>query len=760
VQSLQKLGFETVIINNNPETVSTDFDTADRLYFEPLTSEDVDSILQLEKPMGVVCAFGGQTAIKLAKFLHDNNYPIMGTQFEGIDRAEDRDRFDELLEKVQVKRPEGTTVMTTEEAVKVGNELGYPVLVRPSYVLGGQNMAIANNDDEMREFMAVILAGGVENPVLVDKYLMGTEIEVDAICDGTDILIPGIMEHIERTGVHSGDSIAVYPAINVDDDMIEKIVGATRRISAELNIIGIVNIQYLIHDNELYVIEVNPRASRTVPYISKVTGVPVAELCTRCMIGEKLRDMNYGTELYPTAPYYAVKVPVFSFQKLHGVDTQLGPEMKSTGEALGIGKTLEEALYKGLLAAGFKMHSSGGVLFTVRSQDKPEIPDIAKKFASLGFKLFATEGNAKVLRAAGLTVTEVAKMQENPDNNTATLIDSGAVQYVISTSAKGRDPERNSVKIRLLSTKLGVPCLTSIDTADALANSLRSRYSENNTELVNITEMRTAKQKLNFTKLQTCGNGYLYFNCFHQKVESPESLAIALCDKHHGVGADGVALIMPSDVADAKMRMFNLDGSEGQVCGNGLRCVAKHLFDQGYVTKKDMNIETIGGIRRVRAQTKEGMVSSATVDMGPAEFSRESVAVQGEQFDINRVSLGNQYCVLFHNESPESIDVARIGPMLEHATDLFPERTNVAFAQVVDGKTVNLRVWERGQGETLSCGTGACAAVVAAVENNLCAKDTDIRVKLPGGEMAVKYTDGAVYLSGDAVKVFDGTLEI
>jgi len=760
VHSLQKLGFETVIINNNPETVSTDFDTADRLYFEPLTPEDVDAILRIEQPVGVVCAFGGQTAIKLAKFLHENGYPIMGTSFDGIDSAEDRERFDALLEKVGVKRPEGATVMTTEEAIAAANKLGYPVLVRPSYVLGGLNMSIAYDDGEMREFMAVILAGGVENPILVDKYLMGTEIEVDAICDGKDILIPGIMEHIERTGVHSGDSIAVYPAIHVDDEMVDQIIEATKRISNKLGIKGIVNIQYIIYHGDLYVIEVNPRASRTVPYISKVTGVPVVELCTRCTIGESLESMGYGIGLYPSSPYVAVKVPVFSFEKLHGVDTQLGPEMKSTGEALGIGKTLEEALFKGLLAAGFKMEHTGGVLITVRSQDKPEIPDLAKKFARLGFKLYATEGNAKVLRATGLEVTEVSKIHEG-ENNTATLIESGAVQYVISTSAKGRDPVRDSVKIRTLSTRLGIPCLTSIDTANALADSLRSRYSEINTELVNITSMRTKRQKLVFTKMQTCGNDHIYFNCFNQQVESPESLAIALSDRHYGVGGDGVVIITPSDVADARVRVYNLDGSEGFVCGNGIRCAAKNLYDKGFVTKRDMDIETPDGVKRVRVHTKEGRVSTVSVEMGRpgGRIVNTGVTVKGERFDLSCVDIGS-YAVLFFEESPDFVEVGHIGPLLECALEPFPDRANIGFAQAVDRHTLKLRVWERGSGETLSCGTGACAAVAAAVENDLCPKGEEIRVQLPGGDLYVRVTDETVYLIGDCVTVFEGTLEI
>ncbi|MDR0531904.1 MAG: carbamoyl-phosphate synthase large subunit [Oscillospiraceae bacterium] len=773
VRSLQKLGYEAIIINNNPETVSTDFDTADRLYFEALTPEDVDAILKMEQPVGVVAAFGGQTAIKLAKFLHENHYPILGTNFEGIDRAEDRELFDELLEKVQVKRPAGQTVMTTEEALRAANDLGYPVLVRPSYVLGGQNMSIANSDDELCEFMEIILAGGVENPVLVDKYLMGTEIEVDAICDGKEILIPGIMEHIERTGVHSGDSIAVYPAVHVDDDMIEMIIGATKRISLELGIKGIVNIQYIIYHGALYVIEVNPRASRTVPYISKVTGVPVVELCTRAMTGETLESMGYGTGLYPSSPYIAVKVPVFSFEKLHGVDTQLGPEMKSTGEALGIGKTLEEALFKGLTAAGFSMSRSGGVLITVRKQDKPEIPDLAKKFSLLGFRLYATEGNAEVLRGAGLEVTSVAKIHEG-ENNTAALIESGAVQYVISTSAKGRDPMRDSVKIRTLSTRLGIPCLTSIDTANALADSLRSRYSEINTELVNITRLRTKKQRLSFTKMQSCGNDYIYFNCFKQMVESPESLAIALSDRHYGVGGDGVILIAPSDCADAQMRMFNLDGSEGLMCGNGIRCVAKYLFDNDLAPKKEMTIETRGGVKHLRLHTKEGKVHSVSVDMGAVEFHPAALPVNlpgekivnmpvrsgGQSFRITCVSMGNPHCVLFFDHNPDGVDVERIGPLLEHDTELFPERVNVSFAQVIDRHTIALRVWERGSGETMACGTGACAAVVAAVENGFCPKGQDVRVQLPGGDLWVKYVGETAYLSGDCVKVFDGTLEI
>ena len=359
VWALKEKGYDVVIVNNNPETVSTDFDTADRLYFEPLTDEDVMNIIRVEKPCGVVVAFGGQTAIKLTKHLAANGVNVMGTPPDSIDAAEDRERFDELLELHGIKRPQGFTVMTCEEALSVANEIGYPVLMRPSYVLGGQNMIIAFSDEDIKEYMAIILAQEIENPILIDKYLMGTELEIDAICDGEDILIPGIMEHIERTGVHSGDSIAVYPAWNVSDELIERIIDCSKKLAVSLKTMGLVNIQYLINEGELYVIEVNPRSSRTIPYISKVTGVPMVDLATRCMLGEKLSDMGYGTGLYKNSPYVAVKVPVFSFEKLIDVDNHLGPEMKSTGEVLAVASSLEEALHKGLISAGYKLNVEG-----------------------------------------------------------------------------------------------------------------------------------------------------------------------------------------------------------------------------------------------------------------------------------------------------------------------------------------------------------------------------------------------------------------
>lgn len=416
VAALQNIGYDVIIINNNPETVSTDFDISDRLYFEPLNDEDVLNIIDLEKPEGVVIAFGGQTAIKLTKALSENGINIIGSSADTIDMAEDRERFDELLENLNIKRPKGYTVMTEDEAIKAANALTYPVLMRPSYVLGGQNMIIANCDEDIHEYMKIILRTKQDNPVLIDKYLSGIEVEVDAICDGDDILIPGIMEHIERTGIHSGDSIAVYPAPHIDDNTKHLIYKTTEKLCVGLHAIGLINLQYIIKGEELYVIEVNPRASRTVPYLSKVTGVPMCDLATEVSLGKKLRNLGYGTGIFRTSPYTAVKVPVFSFEKLTDVDTQLGPEMKSTGEVLGIGNTLEEALYKGLIASGCKMRKHGGVFISVRNMDKPEIADIAKKFATLGFKLYATDGTATVLESVGLEVEHVHKIHENSVN--------------------------------------------------------------------------------------------------------------------------------------------------------------------------------------------------------------------------------------------------------------------------------------------------------------------------------------------------------
>ena len=473
-----KEGWETVIINNNPETVSTDFDIADKLYFEPLTAEDVESIVNIEKPDGAVVQFGGQTAIKLTEALMKMGVPILGTKAEDVDAAEDRELFDEILEKTHIPRAAGGTVFTAEEAKEVANRLGYPVLVRPSYVLGGQGMKIAFNDEEIEEFIGIINRIAQDHPILVDKYLQGKEIEVDAVCDGTDILIPGIMEHIERTGVHSGDSISVYPAPTISDKVKDTIVEYTKRLAQALHVVGLINIQFIAMNEEVYVIEVNPRSSRTVPYISKVTGIPIVDLATKVIIGNTIRGLGYEPGLAPVADYIAIKMPVFSFEKLRGAEISLGPEMKSTGECLGIAKTLYEALYKAFLGAGVQLPKYKQMIMTVKDADKPEAVGVAKRFEALGYKIYATRSTAKYLQEHGVNALRVNKIsQESP--NVMDLILGHKIDLVIDTPTQGNgDKTRDGFLIRRNAIETGVYCITAMDTANALARSLETAHGE------------------------------------------------------------------------------------------------------------------------------------------------------------------------------------------------------------------------------------------------------------------------------------------
>ena len=469
-----KEGWETIIVNNNPETVSTDFDIADKLYFEPLTAEDVESIVNIEKPDGAVVQFGGQTAIKLTEALMKMGVKILGTKAEDVDAAEDRELFDEILQKTGIPRAAGGTVFTAEEAKKVANEIGYPVLVRPSYVLGGQGMKIAWNDDEIEEFIGIINTITQDHPILVDKYLMGKEIEVDAICDGTDILIPGIMEHIERTGVHSGDSISVYPAHTISEKAKETLVEYTKRLAQALHVVGMINIQFIDMDDNIYVIEVNPRSSRTVPYISKVTGIPIVDLAARIIMGETIKGMGYTPGLAPTADYIAIKMPVFSFEKLRGAEISLGPEMKSTGECLGIDKTFNGALYKAFEGAGVELPKYKQMIMTVKDADKPEAVGVAKRFEKLGYKIYATRSTAKYLQEHGVNALRVNKIsQESP--NVMDLILGHKIDLVIDTPTQGNgDKTRDGFLIRRNAIETGVYCITAMDTANALAHALET----------------------------------------------------------------------------------------------------------------------------------------------------------------------------------------------------------------------------------------------------------------------------------------------
>lgn len=762
VWALKRLGYEVIIINNNPETVSTDFDTADRLYFEALTPEDVQNVIDIEKPYGVVITFGGQTAIKLCGYLDKKGIRILGTPADSVDLAEDRERFDELLEEFGIARPKGLTVMSKADAVAAAEKLGYPVLLRPSYIIGGQNMTIAFTQNDIERYMDVILSQKIENPVLCDKYLMGTELEVDAISDGVDVLIPGIMQHIERAGVHSGDSIAVYPPYNLSDAMLKKVVDISTKLAISLKTKGLINIQYLIYRNELYVIEVNPRASRTIPYISKVTSVPMVDLATKILVGAKLKKLGYGTGLYPNSPYVAVKVPVFSFEKLNDVNSQLGPEMKSTGEVLGIGKTIEEALFKGLVSAGFNMnhpnkHKRTGIYFTINDQDKPEIVNIVKKFADLGLDLYATKGTADVIRSVGLECTDVARLSSNEE--IFKLMDEGKVDYIVYTGKTDVESISNYISLHHHAILKGITVLTSLDTTNALADVIAGRYNEFNTELVDINNLRRNKLQLKFSKMHSGGNDYIFFNNFGGEITCPESLAINFSDRHYAIGADGVVLIEKSETADAKVRIFNSDGSDCGLAANPLRCVAKYLFDNRLACEK-LTLESACGVKELLVNSFNGKASSVSVNLGQPDVNRgKTIDFRGKTYSVTFVDVGNPHCVIFDDKIEET-DIDALGQALIESGE-FPKGTYLEIVRVVNRVTIKMRVWERGNGETWSCGTAAAAAAVAAVANGKCVYGEIITVKLKGGDLFVKYYFGGdVELDGTVKQSFEGSIEI
>ena len=488
IKALRKLGIETIIVNNNPETVSTDFDTSDKLYFEPLTEEEVLNIIEKEKPEGVILQFGGQTAIKLAKFLDEKNIPILGTDFNDIDAAEDREKFDELLEKLNINRPKGIAVWSTEEGVKHASEIGYPVLVRPSYVLGGQGMEITYNEAKLKAYLDSAFERDSKNPVLIDKYLVGREIEVDAICDKEDVLIPGIMEHLERAGVHSGDSVTMYPSQNIDDKIKADVLDYTKKLALAIGIKGMINIQFIEFDGKLYVIEVNPRASRTVPYISKVSGVPIVDIATKVMLGEKLVNLGYGVDVYPEPDLVSVKVPVFSTQKLPKVEVSLGPEMKSTGEVLGVGRNVKEALYKGFVAANmYPSKKKGKILATINKHDKAEFLPIAKELAKAGYKFVATEGTSKLLKEAGIEVEQVRKLHE-AEPNILDVVKNKEVDLVVNTPTKGNDSKRDGFLIRRAAVERNIGVITALDTLRAIAEVKVEEIENKDLEVFNMAE--------------------------------------------------------------------------------------------------------------------------------------------------------------------------------------------------------------------------------------------------------------------------------
>ncbi len=776
VWTLKELGYEVAIINNNPETVSTDFDTADRLYFEPLTPESVADVIRAENPVGVVVAFGGQTAIALTSFLSKSGIPILGTSAEGIDTAEDRERFDELLGRYGFRRPEGHSALTAEEALAAARDLGYPVLLRPSYVIGGQNMIIAHDDEDVRKYMGIILSQKIENPVLIDRYLKGPELEVDCISDGTDVLIPGIMEHIERAGVHSGDSIAVYPPYHLSDKLRETIVRCSTDLALSLGTKGLVNIQYLVYEGELYVIEVNPRASRTIPYISKVTGVPMVDIATRVMTGTPLRALGYGTGLYRRPPYFAVKVPVFSFEKLSEVNSILGPEMKSTGEVLGIASSLDEAIYQGLVAAGYQLRAPGegeevGVFLSVDDHDYPDLLTTAKRLLDLGMTLYATHGTARVIARLGAPVRDVGHIDTNFSDITA-LMEAGKISYVIYTGAMYDSTLSDYIRLHRRAVQLSIASFTSLDTANALARVIARRYTERTTELVDICALRRARARLRFSKMESAGDDYILFDNWEGKITFPEPLALAACDRGTGVGGSGIALLEPSEVADARMRVYRASGERASESGNCARLAAKLLYESGRVPRREMTIEAREGILTATLFTEEDSVTSVTTKIAPPNFSPAALgaALPGDRilarpFPVGEgsialtcLSLGEGHAVFF-DDHPDERSLAQVGQALA-SSGIFAVGASptVSVARVVDRTTLRLRSYARGRGEALSSGAGACAAVAAAVALGYLEKDTDITVKVPGGDLIVSCGEDGISLTGDAALVFEGEL--
>ena len=554
---------------------------------------------------------------------------------------------------------------------------------------------------------------------------------------------------------------------------MQRICRVSEKLALALGTKGLVNIQYLIFGGELYVIEVNPRASRTVPYISKVTNVPMVDIAGRIMLGEKLEDLGYGTGLYRTPPYYAVKVPVFSFEKLGDANSILGPEMKSTGEVLGIGKTLAEAMFKGLTASGMKLPASheiqgSGVLISVEDSDYQEVMALARRFYELGLKLYATTGTAKAIASLGLSVTALPNATES--NEISSLMESGKLRYIIYTGAVKDATMGDYIALHRRAMQLGIPCLTSLDTAMALADIIASRFTQENTELVDINSMRLWRRSIEFTKMQSCGNDYIFIENFDGSISCPESLCVSLCRPHYGIGGDGIVLMERSSIADVKMRSFNKDGSESPIAGNNLRCVAKYMYDKGYVRSEHISVETGSGVKYLKLFIRDAQVSSVAVDMGRASFEpadlpvdadapmiSSPLTVDGKEYSVTCLSVGNPHCVVFC-DAIDALDLQTLGPMFEHAPE-FPERINTEFVRVVDRHSLRMRVWERGNGETLACGTGACAAVAAAVENGLCDMGSDVTVSLPGGDLSVNYTREKITLTGSAIMVYRGSFE-
>ncbi len=582
------------------------------------------------------------------------------------------------------------------------------------------------------------------------------------------------MQHIERAGVHSGDSIAVYPPFSINDKMMKTVVESSEYLAISLGTKGLVNIQYLIYHNELYVIEVNPRASRTVPYISKAAGIPMVDIAARVMTGARLRDLGYGTGLYKAPPYYAVKVPVFSFEKLTDADSSLGPEMKSTGEVLGVGRNLREALFKGMTSAGMLLksiasHRELGVLLSAASQDQQEIVSLAKKFDDMHFTIYATRETAMSVSKLGIEVQIIVSIK---DKRIFKLLEDGKINYIVYTGALMDSTLDDYTTLHRQAVLHSIPCMTSLDTANAVADIIASRYTQQNTGLVDINNMKKARETIKFTKMQATGDDYICIENFDGKIESPESLCLTLCDRQLGIGGDGIALIEKSEVADIKMRVYNRDGSRGKLAGNSIRNIGKYIFDNGYVDRENITVETDSGVKELTLYITDGKVNYVSVNVGSAVFSPAEIPalinsdeivnmpleVGGREYRVTCLAIGNPHCVIFRDRL-DNLDLNSIGPLFEYHK-IFPERVNTEFVTVVNSNMLKMRVWERGNGETPACGTGACAAVAAAIKNGYCRENEDITVKVPGGDLIVNASDKGIILTGSTVKVFEGEIDI
>ncbi len=769
IKTLRSLGYEVALISCDPDGVSADHGLADRVYLEPSSEEDVLNVFRAESAVGVFLPFGTARAARLAEFLISNGVRVFGADADIIFGMESV-RVQEILKKFAYVLPETEYIKTNEAALRVCEKLGYPVVLRPEHLSSGQNIVVAKDDKEVKLYVKRMLDGGT-NSVIADKYMEGKELEITAISDGKDVLIPAVIEHIERAGVLEGDSVAVYPPYDVSDKIITEAAEIAEKIAVAIGVRGMINLQLLIYKNALYVTDISPFVSRSLPFISKASGIPAMDIAVKVMAGSSLASIGAGKGICPVPPYVAVKAPVYSFEKLTDAGSYIGPRMKATGQTMGVGRTFYEAFYKAFCAAGFEITREKGVLLSAEKHYLPDLPAIARKFESIGARIYATSDTARWLGAIGINAETVRGVRENDDG--ASLLNSGKIGFVLYAGALYDSTVKDYIALHRRALKNGALCFSSLPAAMTFAKVLRDRYNDSNTELVDLNNRRKERAVLRFSKMQGCGDDYIFIDNFDGSITSPESLCIAMCDRHYGVGADGVVLIERSNKADARIRIFNRDGSESAIAGNCIRCTAKYLYDKNICAKSCISVETVNGVRHMNVYTGGGKVTYVTVNMGRAllagaelpctlqtasgKIIGQSVNIGGTEQKITCVSMGSPHCVVFYDKV-EGLDINSLGKAFLQSP-IFPEGVNTEFVRVIDSTTIKMRVYEKVCGETFACGTGACAAVVAACENGYCEKGKDITVKLNGGDLVVNYKNDGVTLSGDAKFVYDGVTE-